>query len=197
MPKAHQNFPFSIVNFQFSSALCIFLSNVQRLTSFKVPSFPFLPFLPSRITALRCATFVIRRLAKAVKLQNNPYYARPFLLCKGSGELNGLLRYACDPLPCGALHKHHEPPTDYCTSLRYVCDPLSLQGSKVAKQSVLRTTTFCCTKGAYVSKFTGPFVQQKPLFRVACFATLLLLWELTDSNRRPSACKADALNQLS
>ena len=25
----------------------------------------------------------------------------------------------------------------------------------------------------------------------------LSLWELTDSNRRPSACKADALNQLS
>ena len=24
-----------------------------------------------------------------------------------------------------------------------------------------------------------------------------LLWVLTDSNRRPSACKADALNQLS
>ena len=24
-----------------------------------------------------------------------------------------------------------------------------------------------------------------------------LLWALTDSNRRPSACKADALNQLS
>ena len=26
---------------------------------------------------------------------------------------------------------------------------------------------------------------------------LLLWWALTDSNRRPSACKADALNQLS
>ena len=25
----------------------------------------------------------------------------------------------------------------------------------------------------------------------------LLKWTLTDSNRRPSACKADALNQLS
>ena len=25
----------------------------------------------------------------------------------------------------------------------------------------------------------------------------LFLWALTDSNRRPSACKADALNQLS
>ena len=82
----------------------------QRPTSFKVPflpfltlSCPFLPFLLSRITALRYATFVIRRLSKAVKLQNNPYYARPFL-----------------------LHK-----------------------------------------GAYVNKFTGPFVQQKPLFRVA------------------------------
>ena len=24
-----------------------------------------------------------------------------------------------------------------------------------------------------------------------------LMWALTDSNRRPSACKADALNQLS
>ncbi len=26
---------------------------------------------------------------------------------------------------------------------------------------------------------------------------LYFLWALTDSNRRPSACKADALNQLS
>ena len=26
---------------------------------------------------------------------------------------------------------------------------------------------------------------------------LIVLWALTDSNRRPSACKADALNQLS
>ena len=26
---------------------------------------------------------------------------------------------------------------------------------------------------------------------------LIFLWEQTDSNRRPSACKADALNQLS
>ena len=27
--------------------------------------------------------------------------------------------------------------------------------------------------------------------------SFLSLWELTGSNRRPSACKADALNQLS
>ena len=27
--------------------------------------------------------------------------------------------------------------------------------------------------------------------------SFLILWELTGSNRRPSACKADALNQLS
>ena len=27
--------------------------------------------------------------------------------------------------------------------------------------------------------------------------SLFSLWALTDSNRRPSACKADALNQLS
>ena len=26
---------------------------------------------------------------------------------------------------------------------------------------------------------------------------VLSMWALTDSNRRPSACKADALNQLS
>ena len=29
------------------------------------------------------------------------------------------------------------------------------------------------------------------------FGCFFYLWELTDSNRRPSACKADALNQLS
>ncbi len=27
--------------------------------------------------------------------------------------------------------------------------------------------------------------------------SIYFLWALTDSNRRPSACKADALNQLS
>ena len=31
---------------------------------------------------------------------------------------------------------------DYCTTLRFVCDPSALQGSKVAKQAVLRTATF-------------------------------------------------------
>ena len=30
-----------------------------------------------------------------------------------------------------------------------------------------------------------------------CGTRLFVLWALTDSNRRPSACKADALNQLS
>ena len=84
--------------------------------------------------------------------------------------------------------------TDYVAPLR---DPSARQGSKVANKPVLRTGIFCCTKGGLVSKLTAPFVLQKPLFRVASFATLLLLWELTDSNRRPSACKADALNQLS
>ena len=29
------------------------------------------------------------------------------------------------------------------------------------------------------------------------FQSVFLRWALTDSNRRPSACKADALNQLS
>ncbi len=29
------------------------------------------------------------------------------------------------------------------------------------------------------------------------YAQVLASWTLTDSNRRPSACKADALNQLS
>ena len=33
--------------------------------------------------------------------------------------------------------------------------------------------------------------RKKQPFRIA------FEWELTDSNRRPSACKADALNQLS
>ena len=35
------------------------------------------------------------------------------------------------------------------------------------------------------------------MFCKALIFNVLLLWALTDSNRRPSACKADALNQLS
>ena len=37
--------------------------------------------------------------------------------------------------------------------------------------------------------------QKKELQK--CNSLIFLLWALTDSNRRPSACKADALNQLS
>ncbi len=37
-----------------------------------------------------------------------------------------------------------------------------------------------------------PLQTKKPVH-----STGFLLWALTDSNRRPSACKADALNQLS
>ena len=33
--------------------------------------------------------------------------------------------------------------------------------------------------------------------RLENFQSLFSMWELTDSNRQPSACKADALNQLS
>ena len=43
------------------------------------------------------------------------------------------------------------------------------------------------------------FVHKKGCARVLTqpHLTNLHLWALTDSNRRPSACKADALNQLS
>ncbi len=37
--------------------------------------------------------------------------------------------------------------------------------------------------------------KQKRL-TISC-KSLIFKWALTDSNRRPSACKADALNQLS
>ena len=42
---------------------------------------------------------------------------------------------------------------------------------------------------------TEKYKQKKDLhFIVSLFKKM---WALTDSNRRPSACKADALNQLS
>ena len=112
---------------------------------------------------------------------------------RGRADYCTRLGFGCERLPCRALHKHHEPLTDYCATLVI---------RRLSKAAKLQNKPYCARplllhKGAYVSKLTGPFVQQKPLFRVACFATLLLLWELTDSNRRPSACKADALNQLS
>ena len=40
----------------------------------------------------------------------------------------------------------------------------------------------------------SPLVVNKKSSPSDCF---FVKWELTDSNRRPSACKADALNQLS
>ena len=39
------------------------------------------------------------------------------------------------------------------------------------------------------------FLQKKRLYFMKY--NLIVVWALTDSNRRPSACKADALNQLS
>ena len=60
-----------------------------------------------------------------------------------------------------------------------------------------------------VDKSTLLFLVLRPTNKFACvvpktkkmsfdiFLLRLFLWELTDSNRRPSACKADALNQLS
>ena len=39
-----------------------------------------------------------------------------------------------------------------------------------------------------ISKRKGAMFSHNPL---------IIRWELTGSNRRPSACKADALNQLS
>ena len=71
-----------LVWYKISSALCIFLSNVQRLFLRALKSLgPLKPLKPpfcsfSRITALRCASFVIRWLPKAAKLQNEPYCAR-------------------------------------------------------------------------------------------------------------------------
>jgi hypothetical protein len=43
------------------------------------------------------------------------------------------------------------------------------------------------------------FLCATPKEKTQAVAWVLLidLWELTGSNRRPSACKADALNQLS
>ena len=43
----------------------------------------------------------------------------------------------------------------------------------------------------------GTLIRQHPRKKGASNETPFLLWALTDSNRRPSACKADALNQLS
>ena len=40
-------------------------------------------------------------------------------------------------------------------------------------------------------------IQYKQKSGQVCVTCPLIVWALTDSNRRPSACKADALNQLS
>ena len=44
---------------------------------------------------------------------------------------------------------------------------------------------------------TDPFILKKDIKKEFHFSCETPQWTLTDSNRRPSACKADALNQLS
>ena len=87
----------------------------------------------------------VQRLSKSLSCPFLPFL--PFLALSALSDYCTSLRFVCDPLPCGALHKHHEPPTDYCASLRFVCDPSARQGSKVANQSVLRTAIFIAQRG--------------------------------------------------
>ena len=47
------------------------------------------------------------------------------------------------------------------------------------------------------NKFAPKYIKTKKMSIIRHLIASLVLWELTDSNRRPSACKADALNQLS
>jgi hypothetical protein len=62
--------------------------------------------------------------------------------------------------------------------------------SKLLKHALLNDSRFILmNKGNSKKKY---FIQKKPLKSGLCN-----LWGLLDSNQRPSACKADALNQLS
>ena len=84
------------------------------------------------------------------------------------------------------------------------------------RQSLLRLTPLrCARREARTRPKSEMLLRNSTLFIMPCLQinlrqgikkedinfvdifSLLVLWELTDSNRRPSACKADALNQLS
>ena len=70
-------------------------------------------------------------------------------------------------------------PLQNCTAQWVVTQPSSFSYAYVCKQ--------VCAK-AY---------KNKKMSIARHLIASFVLWELTDSNRRPSACKADALNQLS
>ena len=59
--------------------------------------------------------------------------------------------------------------------------------------------SFLVLFGAFLALFGSFHPKLKPIKKPSKDLSLLgfLLWGLTGSNRRPSACKADALNQLS
>ena len=79
--------------------------------------------------------------------------------------------------------------------LRVICARLLQNGSKCVKQLLfLRVTTKAFTSILAGNKKIELIDYQQIINVVLSF---LRLWALTDSNRRPSACKADALNQLS
>ena len=48
-----------------------------------------------------------------------------------------------------------------------------------------------------LTRYSTVVKSEKEKRETCSFADFSFVWALTDSNRRPSACKADALNQLS
>ena len=70
--------------------------------------------------------------------------------------------------------------------------PLAVGALTKQRKRIANANLFCFIP-RLASKLAAGIKQKKMSFDIF----LLVLWELTDSNRRPSACKADALNQLS
>ncbi len=60
-----------------------------------------------------------------------------------------------------------------------------------------RVTIDCFSSDLFFFIKREDWQDQKNTHRNESISVLIIGWALTDSNRRPSACKADALNQLS
>ena len=72
--------------------------------------------------------------------------------------------------------------------------PLAVGALTKQRKKIATQPAFFILYPRLASELAAGYKTKKDVFR---HLLAVVLWELTDSNRRPSACKADALNQLS
>ena len=118
-----------------------------------------------------CATFWRQKVAR-----KNLYIIKPSPFVKGRGHGRGNVKIA-------GSDSHERKKAAQRTAINY--------------SSQYKTLSLCQRERAWEREYQHRWETTPTNEKSSPTDCFFVKWELTDSNRRPSACKADALNQLS